>query len=259
MNKRHPTILELLKENRHVDIQELATQFSVSPMTIRRDLDEMAQQGLLMRTHGGAVATAKLRFVESVLPGYRPASRMAAIGRLAASAVEPGQTIMIDSGMTTLEVARHLPKDIGITVATTSLCVAQELYGFPINIIIIGGLMRREFPSVYGPLSESMLAKLHVDTLFIGCNGADSRDGFYSSDPRVSDLDQCMARVANRIVIVTESWKFGHKALVRFASLEDVHTVVTDADITPEDRANLEDAGISLLIAEEQAGEKHES
>lgn len=252
MNQRHPLILELLKSNREVSVQHLAKQFGVSPMTIRRDLDKMAGQGLLMRTHGGAVPTAKLRFVESALPGHKPSSRLAAIGRLAASLVERGQTILIDSGTTALEVARHIPKDVGVTVATTSLCVAQELYGLPIDILIIGGLLRRDFPSVYGSLSEGVLAKLHVDTLFIGCNGADSRDGFYSSDPRVSDLDQCMAQVANRIVIVTESWKFGRKALVRFASLSDVDTVVTDLDISPEDRANLEESGIRVLLAEDR-------
>jgi len=174
----------------------------------------------------------------------------AAIGKLAASLIAPGKTLMIDAGTTSLEVARNLPKDSNITVATTSLCVLQELYGSPMQLLLLGGYTRKDFPSLYGPMTEAMLKSFHVDILFIGCDGADSKSGFYASDLLISSLEQEMINIASRVVVVTESWKFGRKGFVRYAKPEQVHTLVTDARLSSTDRTNLTESGINVLIAE---------
>ncbi|MCE5197399.1 MAG: DeoR/GlpR family DNA-binding transcription regulator [Armatimonadota bacterium] len=249
MDTRKTTILELLEQAQQVNIRELALRFNVSEMTIRRDLDELERQGLAVRTHGGAVSTGKLRFLQMGLPNYQATQTKAAIGELAAGLVTPGQTVMVDTGTTALEVARHLPQNADITVATTSLCAAQDLYNSSIKILILGGFLRNDFPSVYGPLTEKLLNDIHVDVLFIGCDGADSETGFYSNDLHISSLEQAMIRIANRVVVVTESSKFGSRAFARYATVDQVHTVVTDSLLLPTDKAHLEERGVDVMTA----------
>ncbi len=249
MNSRQTTILNTLGQHERVSVRELAAQFGVTEMTVRRDLRELEAQGLLVRTHGGGLAMGKIRFLNSAFPHYAVTPEKAAIGKVAAGLVQPGQTVMVDTGTTALEVARHLPANAGITVATNSLCVAQELYGSPLNVLLLGGFLRREFPSLYGPLTEQMLNGFHVDFLFMGCDGADSADGFYTADLHVSSLEQAMMRIANHIVVVTEHAKFGRKAFARYARPEEVHTLVTDAGVSDIDRATLEGQGVRVVIA----------
>lgn len=247
MNARQTAILELVRQKPGIKVGELAEHFGVSPMTIRRDLTELADQGLLIRTHGGAVPPGSAQ--PSTLAPRATASK-AAIGRLAATLVRRGQTVMVDTGTTALEVARHLPADWELTVATTSLSVAEALYASPIQVLVLGGLLKKGFPSLYGPLTESNLAALHVDILFIGCDGADSQAGFYSADVHLSSVEQAMIRSAERVVVVTESAKFGRRAFVRYATPDQVDTVVTDAHLPAEDRLNLQERGVAVLIVD---------
>lgn len=247
MDTRKTTILELLQQHRQVSVADLASRFVVSEMTIRRDLDELQQQGYLVRTHGGAISTGRLRFMQVGLPNYEVTSAKSAIGKLAASMIEPGETIMVDTGTTALEVARNIPQDQGITVVTTSLCVAQELYGTETKTLLLGGFLRNEFPSVYGPLTEKLLNDIHVDTLFIGCDGADSKKGFYSDDMHISSLERAMIEIANRIVVVTESRKFGQKAFARYALPQDIDILISDPFLKPEDATNLQEHEITIM------------
>lgn len=244
--------MEILRDEGRVLVSSLSERFDVSEMTIRRDLTELEEQGIVTRTHGGAVPTGRLRFLLSAFPHYQLNPQKAAIGKLAAGLVQPGQTVMVDTGTTALEVARHLLQDSAITVATTSLCVAQELYGTALNVLLLGGFMRKEFPSLYGPLTESMLGSFHIDVLFMGCDGANSKDGFYTADLHVSSLEQAMIRIAGQVVVVTESSKFGNKAFVRYATPEQINTLVTDRQLSAEDHANLTESGVRIMIAKEE-------
>jgi DeoR/GlpR family transcriptional regulator of sugar metabolism len=249
MDTRKTAILELLEQARQVNIRELASRFAVSEMTIRRDLSELERQGLALRTHGGAVPTGRLRFLRMGLPNYQASEAKATIGKLAAGLVTRGQTVMIDTGTTALEVARHLPQDADITVATTSLCVAQDLYDSSIKVLLLGGFLRSEFPSVYGPMTEKLLHDIRVDALFIGCDGADSKTGFYSNDLHISSLEQAMTRIADKVVVVSESSKFGRRAFARYATPEDVDVLVTDALLSSADRQTLEEYGVTVMVA----------
>jgi len=248
MDKRKAAILDILGDAEHVGVRELARRFGVSGMTIRRDLDVLQRQGLVVRTHGGAVSSGKLRFIHGALPDSEVSEAKAAIGKRAAELVKPGQMIMIDTGTTALEVARHLPRDSDITVVTTSLGVGQELYRSGLAVLLLGGFLRWEFPSVYGPMTEKLLAEIRVDTLFIGCDGAFSDDGFYSNDLHVSSLEQSMTRIASQVVVVTESAKFGRRAFSRYATVQDVNTVVTDPGVSPADKRNLEERGVTVIV-----------
>ena len=136
---------------------------------------------------------------------------------------------------------------MGITVATTSLCVAQDLYNSSIRVLLLGGFLRNEFPSVYGPMTEKHLSDIRVDTLFIGCDGADSRTGFYSNDLHISSLEQAMIGIANQVVVVTESAKFGRRAFARYAAVQDVHIVVTDHLLSKADMEAMEEQKVEVL------------
>ncbi|HEY3417088.1 MAG TPA: DeoR/GlpR family DNA-binding transcription regulator [Armatimonadota bacterium] len=250
MNTRQQQILGQIQQVQRASVRALATQFGVSEMTIRRDLDTLEGAGRLMRTHGGCTVVGKIELPAQGFPVYPTSAEKSAIGQLAAGLVEPGQTIMVDSGFTALEVARHLPRDAGISVVTTSLLVAQELFSTPINVILLGGILSKDIPRLYGPLTESLLRGFHVDTLFIGCDGASSMEGFSSTDLHLSSLEQALIRIADRVVVVTESAKFGRRAFARFATPEEVHTIVTDSGLSAEDRRNLEERGVTLLLAE---------
>ena len=259
MNTRQSEIIDLLQKDERVSVRRLAKHFAVSPMTIRRDMAMLEEQGFLIRTHGGGLPANKLRFLQRAFPHYSMSPQKVAIGKLAASQVQPGQTVMVDSGTTTLEVARNLPNDADITVATTSIWVAQELYGSPFHVLLFGGFIREGFPSTYGPLTEAMLKGFHVDVLFVGCDGADTTSGLYTTDLRTLGLEQQMISIADRVVVVAESVKFGRKAFVRYATLDQIDTVVTDAGLSVEDRKNLEEHNIKILIAETEQDMKTQS
>jgi DeoR/GlpR family transcriptional regulator of sugar metabolism len=252
MNTRQSEILDLLQKKERVTVRALAEHFKVSPMTIRRDLAELEERSFLIRTHGGGLPTTKLRLLQRAFPNFTVSAEKEAIGKLAASQVGPGQTIMVDSGTTALEVARNLPRNFDLTIATTSIWVAQELYGSSLRLVLFGGFMREGFPSTYGPQTEAMLKEFHAHVLFIGCDGADSRNGFYTNDLLTVGLEQQMMSVAERVILVAESAKFTRKALVRYATADQVDVVVTDSSLSSTDRKNLEKQGVTILVAEEE-------
>ena len=250
LNHRQSEMLALLQGERARERAGVGARFAVSEMTIRRDLNAMEELGLLVRTYGGATPAGSLRSLNNG-PLYHVPPGKAAIGKTAAALVKPGQTVMFDTGTTALEVARHLPRDINLTVATTSLCVAQELFGSPITVVLFGGILRKEFPSLYGPMTEAMVKNFHVDILFIGCDGARSNDGFYTTEIQHSTLEQAMISIADHVVVVTESHKFAQHAFVRYAPIDGADMVITDPGLTDTDRSNLEERGVEVVIAEE--------
>ena len=250
LNHRQAEILTMLQGGQRINVRDLAARFAVSEMTIRRDLNAMEEKRLLVRTYGGATPSGGLRSLQAGMPFYQVPPAKVAIGKRAAALVKTGQTLMFDTGTTALEVARHLPRDINLTVATTSLCVAQELFGTPITVVLFGGVLRKEFPSLYGPMTEAMVKNFHVDILFIGCDGARSDDGFYTTEVQHSSLEQAMISIADYVVVVTESRKFAQPAFVRYAPITGANLVITDAALPPADRRNLEERGVEVVVVE---------
>ncbi|MCX6343786.1 MAG: DeoR/GlpR family DNA-binding transcription regulator [Armatimonadetes bacterium] len=249
MNTRQTNIIQMLGQNERIDVADLARQFDVAEMTIRRDLTDLEKKGFLVRTHGGAVSAGRTRFLQRAFPHYSVSPEKEAIGKMAASLVKPGQTIMVDRGTTALEVSLHLSQDAGITVVTSSLCVAQALFGSPVDVLLLGGYLSKDFPSLYGPLTETMLESLHVDILFIGCDGAHSIDGLYAADLHIAKFQHAMMGIADKVVVVTESHKFKNKSFARYGQWNEVNTLITDPGLSPSDQANLNEYDIELLMA----------
>ncbi|MHB9024142.1 MAG: DeoR/GlpR family DNA-binding transcription regulator [Armatimonadota bacterium] len=246
---RHVEILKRLRDDQHVNIREMAIHLDVSQMTIRRDLAVLEGQGLLRRTFGGGIATDQLVAYQQLAP-VPPTPTKAAIGALAASLVEPGQTVLIDAGTTTHEVARALPVDRGLTVVTNSFSAAQELLGTGQQILLLGGYLAHEDRRLFGPLTEENITHLHADIMFVGCVGASGSHGFYMSDLHLTSTVQAMIHASDRVVVVAESVKFRRRSLSCYATPEEVYAVVTDRGLPEEERRELEERGVQVLLAD---------
>ncbi|MCG3149685.1 MAG: Glucitol operon repressor [Verrucomicrobiae bacterium] len=232
MHSRHHEIIESLQAGRSVSVARLAARFRVTPATIRRDLDELQAAGRLERTHGGAVLSKpgqiefRLRRREEVM-----AAAKKAIAAAAAGLVSPGMSVTLDTGTTTLEVARALSGIENLRVLTSSLAVAAALHPFEgIRLTLLGGEARRNEPDLFGELTEENLRRFRVDIAFIGADRV-TPDGLFTNSPEVARVSQAMIRGAQQCVLVADSSKFGTPSFYHFSSWDNIHTVVTDTGL----------------------------
>jgi DeoR family transcriptional regulator of aga operon len=251
--ERRRSILELVNREGRAMISDLSKRFGVSAVTVRGDVDSLCKRNLLIRSHGGAIPLDRV-VMDSPLEvkATRHHNEKARIGKCAAALVEPGQTVLLDSGTTTLEVARALIQNVprGITVVTNSLAVASELtLASEINVIMIGGLLRHISQSFVGPQAQKTLSELHVDRFFLGVDGLDPGVGTFTPDVLEAELNATMIRVARRTTVVTDSSKIGRRSLTLIAPIDSIHQLVTDSSIRAEDRLALESRGIEVLVA----------
>jgi DeoR/GlpR family transcriptional regulator of sugar metabolism len=251
MNIRQSRILELVEKNERVSIGDIRKAFDVSEMTVRRDLAYLEESGYVTRLHGGVMARRKL-FLDATFSQKlkEHVDEKKLIAAAAASLVESGENIILDTGTTTLYIAEELVKlDLSVTVATTSLAVASALFNSNLEVLIFGGFLRREIPDLFGPLTERNLQEFHAHTLFMGCDGLSAEDGFYSSDLHISKIEEGLVAIADRVVVVTDSSKFGKKSFARIAGVEEVHAVITDRGAPDSLVRALRARGVEVIIA----------
>ncbi len=253
---RRQQIIELLERDGEQAVDALATRFGVSGMTIRRDLQALAERGTVMRTRGGAAPSARVAFEFRFLDRMREhAEHKDAIARIAVEQVEPGQHVFLDSSTTTLAIARRLRGRGPLTVITTSLPIASELFGLDdIEVILLGGVLRKDTPDLAGALTEQTLELLRAEVAFLGADAVDSQGWAYTGSPEVARLLQAMARSADRAYIVADHTKLGRQALLRFAELYEWTGLITDSAADASVRAALSDAGVNVLVPEGRGG-----
>lgn len=228
-------------------VSDLARAFDVSEMTVRRDLRALEDAGQLERVHGGAVHTVPERpFAEIELEGQEAKDR---IGAAAAAMVQDGQTVMLDIGTTALQVARHL-RGRDITLITTNLAVLDELRAdTAIDLVLPGGLVRRNYRSTVGVLAEDALRQLNADVAFLGTSGVDQDYSVWDTTMIEVPIKRAMIHAAAWVVLLADAEKFSMNGVVRICGPEDVDQIITDADLPAGDRAAIEDAGIEVTIA----------
>jgi DeoR/GlpR family transcriptional regulator of sugar metabolism len=227
-------------------VSELAESFGVSEMTVRRDLRTLAHQGKLERVRGGAVnASNEPPFEEIAVERLDAKDR---IGAAAAALVEDGQTVMIDIGTTTLQAARHL-HGRDITVVTTSLAVYEELLPDPaIELLLPGGLVRRNYRSLVGVLAEDALRKLKADVLFLGTSGVDTELGVWDSTMIEVPIKRAMIEAAGTVALLADSQKFAMGGVVRVCGPESIDHIVTDAPLPAVCHEAVEACGVEVTI-----------
>ncbi len=240
-----------MRKNGECFVNELAAQFNVSGMTIRRDLQALADQGKVIRTHGGAAMAERISFEFDFLKrAEEQETAKTAIGEAAAAIVEDGQSVLLDSGTTTLAVARQLKGKKNLMVVTTSLPIASQLqYDAEIAVLLLGGYLRAGSPDLAGALTEANLQTLHAEVAFIGADGIDARGNVYNQSPEVAHLLAKMAAAADRVFVVADHSKLGKTALWRFGRLKDWAGLVTDATADRGLVAALKKSGVRIIKA----------
>jgi len=249
--KRKDAILERLGRGEECHVTSLAEAFGVSEMTVRRDLDALAAQGQIVRTHGGAAPGSgvvfQFRFLERA--GEHGAAKEA-IARRAAELVPDGATVALDSGTTTLALARELRGKRGLTVITTSLPVASELqHSDAVEVILLGGRIRRDSPDLSGALTLRSLEVLHADMAFFGADAVDLRGTCYQGRIEVAHLLETMASIADTVYVVADSSKLGSTATARVGSLRSWKGLITDSGLTAAAQRKLRAAGVNVIKA----------
>ena len=236
--RRRAQILDCLALEGEVFVPDLAERFGVTPMTIRRDLEALEGQNVLTRTHGGAIfskqSVAEFAFLER---NRTSIEEKQAIAREAASLVEPGMTVVMDTGTTTLEVARALRGISRLKVLTSSLAVASELHTHPgMEIVLLGGIVGKNSPDLTGALTEDNLRRFRVQLAILGADALDE-GGLYTTDLPIARVSEAMIDVAADTVLVADSRKFRRQSFVKFADWSAVGHLVTDVYVAETDRA----------------------
>jgi DeoR/GlpR family transcriptional regulator of sugar metabolism len=228
-------------------VADLAEEFGVSEMTVRRDLRTLARAGQLERVRGGAVDVAReAPFSEIAVERLEAKDR---IGRAAAALVEDGQTVMLDIGTTTLQVARHL-RGRALTVVTTNLAAYEELLPEPdIELVLPGGVVRRNYRSLVGMLAEDALGRLKADIAFLGTSGIDDDLAVWDTTMVEVPIKRAMIASGQRTVLLADAAKFAMDGMVRVCEARELDAVVTDAEAPADRRAALHNAGLEVIVA----------
>lgn len=249
--ERHQVILDILEERGSITVNELVERFGVSEMTIRRDLDILEKKGFLRRVHGGAVLdrgrSYEPPFISRAIENLEAKQR---IGRTAADMIENGDSITLDVGTTTMEVARNIAGKQNLTVLTPCLQIASLLAENPnIRLIVTGGIVRPGELSMVGHLAERTLQDFYVDKLFLGAAGVDIDVGLTEYNLEDTLVKQVMIKNAKQVILVADSSKFGRIAFTSIAPLSVVNTLITDEAIDPDWLARLRKQNIEVILA----------
>ncbi|MBK8023682.1 MAG: DeoR/GlpR transcriptional regulator [Chloroflexi bacterium] len=247
--ERRDLLQRFIEKNQRVTIEQLCAEFDVSPATARRDLHVLAEEGAVRRFHGGAIAS---KSAPPEPPFMRRAAEQAPqkqrIGRAAAALVSDGETILLSSGTTVLEVARHLHDRRDLTVVTNSLLVMNALADAPgVTLIGLGGILRPSEQSFIGHLSDLALGELRVGKVIMGIRAIDLETGLTNDYLPEAQTDRKILSISREVIVVADHTKCGRLSSVFLAPLSVVHTFVTDTLAPPEFLDALRALGIQVL------------
>lgn len=248
--ERHQIILNKIKQEGQVKVVNLCQELKVSSVTIRKDLKFLEDKGLLFRTHGGATLnnpyTTDLPVNEKEKIYLAEKMR---IGAAAAKLITPNDSILIASGTTVHAFAKNIQARDNLTVITSALNVALELIHHPgIEIIQLGGLLRKSSSSVTGPYAKNILSDFSCSKLFLGADGIDLEFGVTTANVMEAHLNREMIRVSQKTIVLTDSTKFGRRGFGKICDFEDIDEIITDKGISDFTTRTLEEMGIKVTI-----------
>ncbi|HYG77507.1 MAG TPA: DeoR/GlpR family DNA-binding transcription regulator [Planctomycetota bacterium] len=248
--ERQRDIETVLQTERKVLVEDLSQRFGVSEVTIRKDLTELENRGVLLRTHGGAVLAEK---PELVVPMHRRSTEQVSeknlIAKAAAARIKDGESILLDTGSTTLSLAREL-RGRNLNVVTNSVLIATELAADEqISIIVLGGTLRRSSFALMGALALEQLKTLHVDRAFLGASGFDPKAGFSCQNLIEAETKRAMVHSAHEAVLLVDHSKFDRSAFAPFCSPKEVDCVITDAPLSRTAVEALQRANVEIVVS----------
>lgn len=252
-SKRHQEILNELQKKNVISVQELAIALNTSVSTIRRDLDFLEQSVCLKRTRGGAVQLDKV--------GYEPiygdrtreyALEKEAIAKVAAEMIQPEDVIALDSGTTTGNIVKYLPRKVPITIITPAINVAVELYEWEdVTVILAGGVVRAKTMSLVGDMAEKNLAQFRATKVFMGCSTFSFKEGTMNYNLPAIGVKRALASMADEIIVLVDHSKFGKDSLASVVPIDKITTIITDWKTSQEHIMQLKERGINVLVAPE--------
>jgi len=250
---RRARILDEIDSRGQVSVAELSRAFRVSEVTIRNDLAQLEKQHVLIRARGGAIKI-RLRNIGADSPlsdkMREHLIEKQQIGRAAAALVSEGDTIILDSGTTTAEIAKNLGGFSDLTIITNALNIANILAeNYEFNVFMPGGFLRKESLSLVGAIAEENFTRYYCDILFLGVDGFDVKHGLSTPNMEEAHVNSIMTEIAKRVIVVTDSSKFFRRRFAFIAPVSKIDTLVTDSGLTVPDRLMLEKAGIEVIIA----------
>src|SRR5690349_171163 len=251
-SQRRLQISELVREHGSVQVTSLAKRFGVSMQTVRKDLRFLSDRGVMARAYGGAIDSKVVGGPATEAPYEAKRTshleEKRRIGQRAAALVKAGDTIVIDSGTTGIQLAEALP-NVEVTVVTNDFGVLSSLAPKSnINIVMLGGELRRKSMSFYGGLTVEALDALHVDKLFLGVDGFDLERGITTHYEPEALLNRKMVEAARTVVCIADSSKFGKVCLHRIIPVSAMHTLITDTDAPDEIIQASQQLGFELLL-----------
>jgi DeoR family transcriptional regulator, aga operon transcriptional repressor len=249
--ERRRAIVDIVNKEGRVLVKDLADRFETSHVTIRGDLESLHSQGLIHRTHGGALPLQMGALLDPSLHEKEKLHRAEKqrMAEAAVSLVHEGESVVLDSGTTVTAVARALRKFRQLTVITNAVNIAAELAGTSIEVLLTGGILRERSFSLVGPMAEESLRRLSADILFLGVDGFDVRFGLTTPNLLEANVNRTMMQIARRTVVICDSSKFGRRGLSLIAPVTEVQQVITDNRLAKSDLRALKEAGIEVIVA----------
>jgi len=248
--ERRKIIMEKLYARQRVTIKELSEEMDVSEATLRTDLTKMEEEGLLLRTHGGAILTNELENETTFSNRERKnKNEKTAIAKQAMQLISNAQCIMLDASSTALELARILKTTtMRLTVVTSGIITALELHDHPdITVILLGGIVKKGSYSLEGNLGTNILDQINIDLMFTSANGFSLETGLMDFSVYEVELKKAMIKASNKVIALLDHSKINKNSIATFASLDQIDLIITDCDISNENRKRLEKMDIELI------------
>jgi DeoR family fructose operon transcriptional repressor len=251
--ERRQKIMELLRQNAKLLVPDLCSYFDISPATIRNDLNELSQKGLLKRTHGGAIGLDKASYEpNSYQKSVEHVAEKSAIGKAAAELVDDNDCIVLDTGTTAMEAAKYLCVKKNLTIILNDIEIARYLEdNSDAKIIVAAGSLRRGFHCCVGNSAVEHIKKFNVDKAFIAANGINAMAGCVSTpDINQADVKKAMIGIASEISLIADSSKLRNSSLVNFAQLSSIDRLITDSGISSQDSECISSHGVEVVVAQ---------
>ena len=248
--ERRRAILNLLESDGRVLVTDLSQQFATSRVTIRKDLEILQGQGLLHRSHGGALPAREGALADPTLREKEKLHRgeKLRIAEAGAAIVKEGQVVILDSGTTTTAIARLLRNFRSLTIVTNAVNIAAELAGSSVEVILTGGSLRMNSFSLVGPIAEDTLRRLSADVLFLGVDGFDAQHGVTTPNLLEAKVNRVMLEIARKKIAVCDASKFGRRSLSLIAAPKALDQVITDRHAPKADVKQLRKCGIEVTL-----------
>lgn len=233
LNVRQQEILDYINVNGNASIRDFIGIYEVSEATIRRDFDELAKSGFIDRIHGGAVRANSTAFVpvHSEKMGRRLGEKKR-IAAYAASLVQNGESIFLDSGTTANSIAMELANHKDLVIITNNLDIVRTVQFDPsVSLIVTGGVRNDQYSALVGTIAEQVISSFHVDKAFMGCDAIDPENGVYNANFPAVGVKRCIANCGKKIILAADSSKFYVKALAKVCDLKEIDVIITDTGL----------------------------